>query len=117
MSTGRIRRWIDSMPAFLAAMKASGLFGRGSKLMRADRAAEAVDVLEQALALLGPRRTGFEDPPNFSTRISVVTLLAQAAARAGDHELAAESVREGMALWSARPVGGVGAVVHRLARV
>jgi hypothetical protein len=93
-------RCVDAACREYNGLKASGLFGRGSKLLYEGKTEESVAVLQRALELLGPRPAASEGAGNFSTRICVVTLLAQAAARAGDHELAAESVREGMALWA-----------------
>jgi hypothetical protein len=82
------------------SMRAAGLFGRASRLVKSDRCAEAIPLLQRSISLVQNRGAGMIDGPQFASLLCSTTLLAQAAARVGEHHLASESLRKGMALWS-----------------
>jgi len=83
-------------------VRAALAFGRGARLERRGRLAEARQ------ALLAARRHVAEEagsavlePARFSARISATALLATVAARLGEGDLARDAAREGLGLWTA----------------
>ncbi len=82
--------------AFLRMMRAARLLGRGFKLQRKGRLAEARDAFLAALDAAGAEGRG---PLWFSTRLCALESLSTVAARLADEPLALCSIHEGLVLW------------------
>ncbi|SRR5216684_490881 len=99
-------RWRKFALDLQHTMRASGLYGQAGRLYSADRVQEAVSLLQKAIALVeaaapvGTPKDSFLIPHQLSVRMCSVFLLAQAAPRVGDQQLASASIRDGLAMWA-----------------
>jgi len=80
-------------------MRASGLLGRASKLVRSERYEDAREVLRRALDLVPATPGGRTEPARFSARIMLLKVQSQVAAKLNDVPLATRSIREALPMW------------------
>lgn len=95
----RFRSWRDDGRR---TRRATDLQKRGDELYAAGQAREAIDVLKEAVALVGT--SDMPDPASYGVKGSVVLMaemtLAHAAEKVGDRALALESIKIARALLS-----------------
>ena len=95
-----IERWRSWRDDTRRTRKAGELQRRGDEIYAAGQTREAIEVLQEAIALVGT--SDMPDPSKYGVKGSVLLLaemtLAQAADKTGDRALALESIRIARAL-------------------
>ncbi len=101
---------MNAVLRFVRPMRAARLYGRTSRLLRAGRRQEAIEMLNATLDMLPPSvPKSFLDPAAWSTRLFAHKLRSEIAAKLGNVPLAVASIRAGLALWrdaGLPPLGG-----------
>ena len=91
------KKWQEFVAEAAHTRRASRSFRQGKKLYCADRFEESIGSLQEALAAIG---LPSEESPLFGVQFTIclqaVTMLAYAAARTGDRQLADLSIRDGL---------------------